>query len=439
MKKLFRTEGEIDSEINTLVARADELEAKANSDEGLTPEETTELDGIVAKLKELGVERNAVVARTKFAALKEELKQPTTPAPAIPASIKRTQAEDPNEGMSLWMKSHFNPRGLTPDDYSKMQRHGFIPGSESATFRYDLRDLNHKKFKRTKLSTGGSGTGAELTHKTYSQKLTEYVNYNSPFVAALASEVVDEGNSERTFHRIDPTSLKSTKITASSGTELNPTIPAVNPTTSKVLIKPFTLTAGRFEVTYEMAHSSSFPIVDRLAGWCAGSDVSAIEELVLTDTGNGSNGGMQGLLTAAEDFTPVTGDDVQTKIEEMYFKIPKQYRDKAIMVCNDFTMGYFTQELKDGDGRSLLGKTFVDGLEWESLTGKPFYISRYMPDYQLLYFVPEFYQLLFGGSAELQVFKERYWPDRAVSQLSMVSGAWLGPANAAWLYDFDDS
>lgn len=440
-KTKIRTEGEINDEISTLTARADELEAKAQGEAGLTPEESDELAAIVAKLQELGQERTVTESRIQLSRVKEQLAQPTTPAPAIPATYKRSQENDPTEGLRLWIRSQFNQYPLTPRDYSVMQAAGFIPGKSDAAVPYDMSNLNRRRFKRTKLSTGGSGTGTELTYKTYSDKVVEYFNYSSPFVTALSSEVVSDGNSERTFHRLDPTSLISTKTSASGGSETSPTIPDVNPTTSKVVIKPFAITSGRFTVTYEMAQSSKVNVVDKLAEWCALSDQAYIENLVLNDTGNGSNGGVAGIMATAQAFTP-TASGVVNIVEELYFKIPKQYRDKAVFVCNDVTMAYLTSNLKDGVERSLFDKNIAEGLEWDTFMGKPFYISRFMDDMKVAYFVPEFFQLVFGGSAELSIFKERYWPDRAAAQVSLVSGAYLGPTGSTgtvWSYEFDDS
>lgn len=429
---------DIQAQIDALVARADELEAKAGSEEGLTPEETTELEGIVAKLAELGHQRTQAELRVKLAEQKAALRQPTTAAPKIPAQYKRTEmSADEGEAITRWMQSHF---GITsPDSINKMAAHGITAGSNSLQFsKSGYANLNKKAYRRTKMNTGGSGVGAEWLYKTYSSKVVEYLNYNSPFVAALSSEVVPDGVSERSFGRIDPTALKSTKITASGGSETNPTIPEVTVASSKVLIKPFTVTSGRFVVTREMALSTFVPFIDRLSGFCGDSDAAYIEDAVLNETGTGSDGSMQGLMDVAQAFTPVTGTDTQTILEEMYFKIPKQYRDEAILVANDASMAQLVQDLKDNDGRSLFSKDMTSGAEFDVFLGKKFHISRFMPDNMILYFVPSHYQLVFGNAAELVVFKERYWPDRAVAQVSMVSGAYIGPTGSSgtvWSYD----
>ena len=111
----------------------------------------------------------------------------------------------------------------------------------------------------------------------------------------------------------------------------------------------------------------------------------------------------------------------------MYFKIPAQYRNNALFLVNDTTAAFLRKELKDDNKRSLFDKNIVDGVEWDTFLGKRFYISSFMPDNQILYFAPEYYQLLFGGSEEVTVFTEKFFPDRAIAGLIRFSGAWLGP------------
>ncbi|QEL16549.1 phage major capsid protein [Limnoglobus roseus] len=429
-----RTEEEINTEIGSLTARGDELELKAKGEEGLSLEEADELTALAAKLKELGVERKVTESRLAMAKIKEELAKPTTPAPRYEPVIKRTAQSDPKEGIKQWVRSQFG-RQLSPLELSKIQESGYSTSGNTITIPYDMSTLN-KRMYRTKMNTGGAGVGLELTYKTYSQSIIEYRNYLSPFVSALTSEsLANDGNSTRQYTTIDPTALKSTKTSASSGTEIAPTIPAKNFVTSKIDLRPFTLTAGKFTVTWEMANSSLVNVVDRIVPMVQGSDDIAIEEMVITDTGNGSNGGMKGLVTSATAFTPLS-TTIPKIMDEYSFKIPKQYRQNAVMLVNDFTMGFLVSEYIDDVGRSLFDKNATANPEFDTLDGKPVYVSNFVDDYQVIYCVPEYFQLLFGAAADLAIQRDSsVWPDRLVEQVSMVTGAYIGPPNTCWKLD----
>lgn len=432
-----RSVEDIEAQIATLMAEADQLKAKADSEE-LTPEEQARLEEVVAQLEALQAEKEQAATQERFAKVKERHAAPTRPAPKLPASYKRDEPRlDINEGLRLWFASQFSQCRTDYNALYRMAQLGFNPGASSVQIPFRWDNVNHKTKQRTKLSTGGSTSGAELIYKTYSDKITEYMTYESPFIGALASETLDNGN-ERTFYKIDPTSLKSTKTSASGGSETNPTIPEVNAATAKVVIKPITFTSGYQKITWEMTQDSGVDLFSRMASWNGQSHARAIEDEVLNGVGTGADGSVEGLLHVANAVDPVAAFDAEA-IEGLYYEIPQQYRANAIFLVNDATAKVLRQSLKDGNERSLFDKNIVDGVEWDTFMGKRFYVSEYMDDDQILYFVPDFYQMLFGGGEEFAVFNEKFFPDKAVAGLIRFSGAWLGPTNACHLLTIDES
>lgn len=433
-----RSVEDIEAQIATLMAEADQLKAKADSDEGLTPEEQARLEEVVAQLEALQEEAAQSRSMERLEGVKDRMAAPTRPAPRIPATYRRDDPRaDANEGLRLWFASQFSQCRTDYRQLLRMAELGFNPGASSVQIPFRWDNVNHKTKQRTKLSTGGSTTGAELIYKTYSDKITEYMTYESPFIGALASETLDNG-SERTYYKIDPTALKSTKTSTGGGSETNPTIPEVNVSTAKVVIKPITFTSGYQKITWEMTQDSGVNLFDRMATWNGQSHARAIEDEVINGVGTGADGAVEGLLHVATAVDPVSAFDAEA-IEGLYYEIPQQYRANAIFLVNDATAKTLRQSLKDGNERSLFDKNIVDGVEWDTFMGKRFYVSEYMDDDQILYFVPDFYQLLFGGGEEFAMFNEKFFPDKAVAGLIRVSGAWLGPTTACHLLTIDES
>lgn len=422
------TPEELQAKIADLQAQGDALSAKV-ADGSATPDEVNQLADINSQIEAAQQELAGAGEAQRFAVNKARMQEAAKPAPKLPATVKRTDAQpDGREALRLWFASQFPKARLTYDEMHRMAEFGFYPGSSRVEIPFNWNNVNHKR--RTKLSTTGSGTGTEFTYKTYSDKLTEFISYHSPIVGVFASETLDNGNS-REYKKVDATGLKSTKTSASSGTEINPTIPDVNVTTAKVTLKTITYTSGYQKITWEETQDSSVNLFDRMAGWNSESHARAIEEAAFTGAGSGSDGSFQGLLTVANDLTPVAaGSFGADDVEAMYFKIPAQYRQNAVFACNDDMAAFLRQTMKDGVERSLFDKNIVDGVEWDTFLGKKFYVSNYITDDTLLYFVPDYYQLLFGGGEEFATFDEKFWPDKAVAGLIRVTGGWLGPTGS---------
>jgi len=421
-----RNTEEIQAKLAELQAAGEAIAAKVDSGEA-TPEEVEQLAEVNKQIEALQGELAGANEAQRFAAAKERMNAPKTPAPKLPATIKREETgPDAAECLRLWFASQFAQSRLTHDQMYRMAQLGFHPGSKRVQLPVNFANVNHKR--RTKLSTGGSTSGAELTYKTYSDKVTEFISYESPFVGALASESLSNG-SERTYYKLDATALKSAKTSASGGSETSPTIPEVNASTAKVVIKPITFTSGYQKITWEMTQDSGVDLLGRMSSWNGASHARAIEDEVLNGVGTGSDDSVEGLLHVANAVTPVSSFDADA-VEGLYYKIPQQYRKSAIFLVNDATAALLRSTLKDGVERSLFDKNIVDGVEWDTFLGKRFYVSEYMEDEQILYFVPDHYQLLFGGGEEFATFDEKFFPDKAVAGLIRFSGAWLGPTGA---------
>ena len=176
---------------------------------------------MIAEAERIDGELTRLRRDERIALQRSRLAEPTRPAPVFtPAQRSATAAtRDPEpEAMRIWLRSHTEDADRAPDAVRQAAECGFHVGSMSARFRAaDLVTINRAKLRT--LSTGGVGTGAEVVPaKTYSTKVLEYISHFSAFLALLDSEVTADGV-KRTYFTIDDTSLMSSYITASSGTE----------------------------------------------------------------------------------------------------------------------------------------------------------------------------------------------------------------------------
>ncbi|MBP3957419.1 phage major capsid protein [Gemmata sp. G18] len=420
---------EIQGSIDSLMAEADALQAK----ETLSPEEQSHLDEVLSQIEQLQSDLAAAQSSQRLLAAKNRMQQPTRPAPKVAATPKRNDRDEFSEGLRLWMLSRTAEPDHSSEAHFRTREAGFMLGSGSAKIKCDYRGLNFKQ--RTILTKGGSGSGAEWIYKSYSDHVTEYLTYFSPFVGTLATETTGDGNA-RDYFRIDDTGLKSTYLTASAGTDSNPTIPDTNIASAAVTINTFDLTSGYQKISYQElrdAHAA-VGIVEKIAKANSNSHARKLEDEILNASGNGSTG-VQGLFAVDNVLTPVTSSnfnsDAQSYLEDMYFRIPMQYRQNAMWLYNDVTAKRLRKYLKDADKRSLFDKNIVDGVEWDTLLGKRAYVSQYMADDVILFFVPDFYMLRMVEGQRFDTLVEKYHPHTAYCGLMSFGGAWLGPTGAS--------
>lgn len=430
MNKVRATLEEVQSQIASVQAELDQLQAKADS-EGLTPEETAKYEELVSSLEALKNDESQLSAEQRYAALKLKDNSPRNPAPKVYASAKREEKRmSHDEAMRLWFKGRFKPHTLTQEDIYRARSAGFDILGNTLRFEVNYNALNHKVKafqKRTKLSTGGAGSGAEWLYTTYSDKVVEFLSYESSFVNML--DVVTVSGNEHVVYKVDNTSLESAFTSAGGGSETNPTINEQNLTSAKSTVKLFPITSGYHKVTWEELQDAYIDIPSQISKANALMHKRKIENEVVLATGNGANG-VQGLIDVAATDAPSASAFDEIAIRGLYRSIPLPYRGNVIFVGNDDTAKQIYDEAVDDYGRSLFDRNIEDGIEFETLIGKKFFVSEKVPDDMLLCFAPEYYKLVMGNVETFQFLEEKFFPDSAWSGLMRFGGVWTGPTAA---------
>lgn len=426
MQKVRATADEIQNQIASLMAEADQLKAKAD-DGGLTPEDQARLEEIVAQIEQLQEELKAAQTEQRFQAVKERHAAPTRPAPKFDNKVYATPKASVGEALSLFLRSKSPDADLSPEAVYKARSLGINLGNPGAKLPVNYRGLNFKT--RTIMSKGGTGSGAELVWQSYSDKVVEYMTYSSPLVGLLGSETTGDGNL-RTYFKLDDSNMKSTYTSASSGTETNPTIPETNISTGNKVIGCFDITSGYQKVSFNELRDSYINLEDKIAKANANSHARKIEEEVLKAAGNGTTG-VEGIEAAATAVTPHVGPWTLSALEDLYFSVPAQYRADCIFVANGDTYGDIYKVLKNDVGDSLFAKTVDQNIEYDVLLGKKFIQSDFVSDDTVLFFNPSYYMLRVVEGQLFQQFTERFWPNVAWAGVMTFGGAWLGPDAAA--------
>ena len=430
-----RTVEVITAERGRVIAEAEALQTRSAT-AALTEQETAHLDGLLDQAEALNVELTGARRVERLAAQRSLLTTPARPAPIFTPEQRRSGEQgdgDEAEGLRIWLRSFTDDPDPRADASYRAGRAGFTLGSPSARVSCGYGGTLNKEKRRT-LSKGGSGTGAELIPNTFSAKVTEYLTYFSPILGLVDSETTDDGN-KRTYFKVDDTALESAYITASSGTEVNPTVPDVDVTTASVDINVFELTSGYHKLTRQMLRDTGIPVIDKVTKAIGHSHARKMERDVINGSGNGTTA-IQGLLGAASNYGSAVDAFSQDVFEACYFSIPIQYRREAIWLMSDSAMAKAHAKLRDTTGRSLFGTTVIDGIEFRTLYGRPVYVSAFMPAYaanakSVLFFNPRFYMLRMVAGQTLDVLREKFYPHLAYAGGASFGGAWLGPTSAA--------
>ncbi|VTR95236.1 HK97 family phage major capsid protein OS=Actinotalea ferrariae CF5-4 GN=N866_07150 PE=4 SV=1: Phage_capsid [Gemmata massiliana] len=431
-----RTVEVITAERGRVIAEAEALQTRSAT-QALTEAETTQLDGLLDQAEALNVELTSARRSERLAAQRSLMTNPARPAPVFTPEQRRSTANndaaDEEEAMRIWMRSFTDDPDTRSDAAYRAARGGFTVGSLSARMNCNYGGTINKD-KRRALSKGGVGTGAETIPNTYSSKVTEYLPYFSPILGLVDSETTSDGN-KRTYFRVDDTALESAYITASSGTELNPTIPDADIATGSVDINVFDITSGYHKLTRQVLRDSGISLTDKVTKAIGHSHARKMERDVINGTGNGTTA-IQGLLQAATNHAGAGVDAfTQDVFEACYFSMPLQYRAEAIWLMSDSAMQKARAKFRDTTGRSLFGTTLIDGVEFRTLYGRPVYVSAFMPAYaanakSVLWFNPRFYMLRLVAGQSLDVLREKFYPHLAYAGGAAFGGAWLGPTTA---------
>lgn len=423
MSKVRATLEEIQSQITSVQAELDQLQAKADS-EGLSPEETAHYDELVTQLEGLKNDEAAAQASQRYAAIKLKDAQPTRPAPKVWATAKSENKSNPREALGLWVRHHLDSKmKLTPEEQYKVAAAGFSLTSDTVTLPTNYNSLNYKN--RTVLSKGGANTGADWIYTTQSPLVTEYLTMFSPILGLLKSETTSDGNN-RDYYKIDDTAMEASYFDS----ETAPTISETNMVSSKVTICAKDIQTGFQKVTWQELRDSAINIEQKITQADANSKARKIEKEFFQATGNGSTG-VQGILAVDNSVGSASASAFdQDDLEELYYSIPPQYRANAVFAYSDDTARVLRRQLKDDVDRSLFDKNIVDGVEWDVLLGKRAIVSAYMPDDLILFFVPEHYMLRMVEGQQFQVFTERFAPHKGFLGYMSFGGAWLGPTGS---------
>lgn len=417
MKK--RASDEVLQELAKVSAAADALKTKyAETD--MPPEEVEALEALVAQMEQLASEKQEAEASERMAHVRSKMSEPARPAPRVSARTREQALPSLGEAFGLWLSGDH-----TPDAAYKCRSLGADVGSRSFNMPINYDRVNFKK--RTALSKGGTGTGLEYVWQGYSDKVVEYLTFFSPVLGLVDTETTSDGN-KRTYFIVDDTSMESTYITASGGTETNPTIPATNLVTANKVLSTFDITSGVQQITMQELRDSFVSLEDKVAKASANSHARKIERDLFTATGNGLTGveGIASVATSAGTPSAWTQDTVLAALTA----IPPQYRKDAIFAANDTTKQAINVALRDDIGRSLFDRQIEDDVEFDTLFGKKFNVSQFIAADTLYCFVPSFYKLRMVSGQVLQQFVERYWPNVGWASLVSFGGGWVGPATA---------
>jgi HK97 family phage major capsid protein len=427
-----RTSAQIQADRAAMIAEAEGLQTRAAT-APLSAEEDARFDYCLTEAERLAGELATAQRAERLTAQRAALQQPARPAPAPGAGVVTPQTRNAGgtaEGLRLWLRSFTDEADFSTDARFRAQQSGFPIGSTSARMQCDFGgSLN--KAKRRAISKGGTNTGAELIPKTYADRVTEYITFFSSLIGYVDSEVTADGN-DRTYFRIDDTALISSYITASSGTELEPTIPDVDIATGAVVIKAFEITSGYHKLTRQALRDSAVTLEDKVAKAVANAHARRIERDMIL---GGGTTAARGILTAATAYGATTYDDFTADlIEDVYFSVPEQYRNGCIWLTSSSGMARLRRKLKDSTGRSLFSQAIEDGAEVLYLHGRPVVTSSYMPGFAanqkpLVFFHPMMYMLRLVEGQMLDVLKEKFHPHIGYASGMAFGGDYLGPAN----------
>lgn len=428
---------ELSAQKANLIAEAEKLQVKSRT-EALSTEEDAALESAIAGAETLDAEIVQANREERLVETKERSNLPRTPAPKFTAAqyhVGNGNGNDYGRCFAEWMDCGSTGKA-SPEQAYRLRSAGFPAGQSEIRLPVDWSLANREKRdrQRTYLTKGGSGSGADLLYNDYANLVTERLSYYSPIVGMVDVASTNNGNSE-IFYILDDTGMTATYLTASSGTESNPTIPETNIATSSVTINCFDVTSGFQKVSFQELRDAArqIDLPAKVADANAHSFARLIEHDMILGSGNGASG-IQGIDNASTALaeSPVAAIDNDV-VEDLYFSVPTQYRDGCIFMSSSATWGAVRKTMKDDISNSLFGnsRNAEQGPDWDRLKGKPYIVSEFCPASTLYFFNPKMYTLRMVSGETLKMFDERFWPAAAWSSVLSFGGAWRGPASAA--------
>lgn len=427
-----KTSKQIAEQHATVIGEAEQILHKRAAEKTLTEEEATRLEELLGQAEQLKADLFAAQATEQVERHKRTMNEPLRAAPAI--HVAKTPQTNQRDGLKLWLQSQFGNAHLTTQDHRRAQEAGFELRSLSAdipcNYGYSLNAKDRAKYRT--IYTTGSNLGAEVMPQTYSSLITERIVYESPFLSVLSSEVTSDGN-PRDYFILDDTANASTRVTASAGTEINPTIPDKDVATDAKTISVFTITSGYQKLTWEATQDNAVNLEAKVANWIAKRHARFLENEVINGTST-----MDGLLEVDSSIGTTSAWDADA-LDDLYNSLPVQYRANAVFLCSSTTAGEIRKGLKDSTNRTLFDRSIEDTVEFNVLMGRKFFESAYMPDDVLLFFAPEFYMLRLVEGQRLDVLREKYHPHVAYCGLMRCGMGWLGASNTCKSLTFEEA
>ncbi len=420
-----RSAVEIRTEHARAIAEADQLQARSRT-AALSAEEQARLLAAVDTAEQLAVELDAALLNERLAAQRQRATAPSRPAaaPMVHVAPARNQVSE-EEGLRLWLASFGG--GASAENVYRARAAGFEIGQNSARLAVNYERLNSRRRTVSKIADPGN----DWVPVTYSDKVTEYLTFFSRIVGMVDSETTTDGN-DRTYFIVNDTSMMSTHITDSGGTEIAPTIPEADPVLGSKVIKAQTITSGYHKITREAARDTAVSVTDRLAKAIGNSHARKIERDVIL--GNGTTEA-EGIITSGTRYGSAVDDINEDLMDEIFFNVPEQYRDGCVWLMHSTTQAKLRKKLKDGNDRTL----FSDSLEGDRRIlrygGLPVITSSYMPAWganaKVISLVnPMFYLLRLVAGQQIDVLTEKFHPHLAYAGLMAFGGGYLGPTTA---------
>lgn len=413
---------EVRADLQAIEEEIAALKAKADAD-GLTDEETARLAELVAQHEQLKKDElvSASAERYEDNKSKDEEVQRALPQ-YVPAP--KTEAHKLGAVFGSWANFAM-PDADKVSCAAKCRSKGVEPSSNFLVVPMDYKKMNFKN--RTILSTGGTGSGAEWDYKTYSDLVFQHLTHETPILGFLKTENLTNGR-ERFYYDYDDTALIATDITASSGTEVNPTIPETNIVSGKqsILCKP--ITSGYQKVTHVLLEDAPFSLEEKIS---AASDKALARKMArdcFLATGDGVTD-VEGILSLVTELDDVAEWGLE-ELEELWDAMPSYYRDECIFASNATTKGDVRRKLKDTTGRSFFDKTVIANQNFDTLFGNVWVEDKNIPNNQVLFINPNHYTVAVVDKKIFQRFDEKFFSHVAWAGIMRFGAARTGSEDA---------
>jgi HK97 family phage major capsid protein len=450
MSEVIRTSVELEKDKANLVAEADQLHSRTKSqDNPLTAEEEARLDELLNQAEALDKDIHHARRAERLVTEKGKLEAPARPAfqaPTATASMyagewqntKQRKAE--HEALNTWCRVVCGEQ-VSANEIFKCRSAGLDPAHNKLPLTLDWEGAKQRAIKqRTVMASNASGAGAEWVFQNYMDKVVDYLLVESTLLNYINVENVENANDYLVFNR-DDTSVLGDYVTASSGTESNPTVPDNNVTSAQNIIKVMFLNSGYLKFTRQELNRSGVPIMETVARATAKALARKIEKDMLLAAAAGTSA-IGGILQAGTEQvagdTSLGGGGLTIPImEDLVYSVPQQYRTGSVIVTSPTGEQKLYQIFKATTGQSLFERLPSDPPNVERLLGCPVIVSNWMDAYgtannkPFLCFQPDFYKAVAVQNSGLELVREKFHPLIAAYQEAWFGGKWVGPNTAA--------